>query len=106
MHEDNKDLLGYTINAYLRATKPLAVAVSLNNVPEIKRDPKIKQIIFNNPAVVLILDNGKKIVSKAHKEEFDKEKGLLMCLAKLHGITHLELQRMIKNGVDFNKKEN
>lgn len=40
--------------------------------------------------------NGKKYISKAHEEEFDEEKGLLMCLAKANGISHLELQRMIK----------
>ena len=40
--------------------------------------------------------NGKKYVSKAHDEAFDEEKGLLMCLAKANGISHLELKRIIK----------
>lgn len=48
------------------------------------------KIIFNNPATILFV-NGKKYISKAHDEEFDKEKGLLMCLAKANGVTHLQL---------------
>lgn len=60
-------------------------------------------VIFNPPATILI-KNGKKYVSKAHDEEFDEEKGLLMCLAKASGITHLELKRMIKNAKRYDKK--
>lgn len=60
------------------------------------KDFKIKpKVIFNDPATILFM-NGKKYVSKAHDEPFDEEKGLLMCLAKAQGISHLELKRMIK----------
>lgn len=58
-----------------------------------KKDIKV---IFNDPVTILYM-NGKKYISKAHDEEFDEEKGLLMCLAKANGISHLELKRMIKN---------
>ena len=54
------------------------------------------EVIFSPPATILI-KGGKKYVSKAHNEEYDEEKGLLMCLAKANGISHLELKRMIKN---------
>lgn len=54
------------------------------------------KVIYNDPATILFVD-GKKYVSKAHDEPFDEEKGLLMCLAKANGISHLELKRMIKN---------
>ncbi len=70
---------------------------------EFNTKPK-DQIIINPPAVILIKD-GKKYVSKAHEEEFDEEKGLLMCLAKAQGITHLELKRMLKNAKKPEKKE-
>lgn len=59
------------------------------------RNDKIK-VIFNNPVTVLYYQ-GKKYVSKAHDETFDEEKGLLMCLAKANGISHLELKRILKN---------
>jgi hypothetical protein len=56
---------------------------------------RVEKVIFNSPATILYV-NGKKYVSKVHDEEFDEEKGLLMCLAKANGITHAELKRMIK----------
>ena len=56
---------------------------------------KIK-VIFNNPVTILYY-KGKKYISKAHDETFDEEKGLLMCLAKANGISHLELKRILKN---------
>lgn len=68
-----------------------------------KGDFKEMKIIINEPAVVLI-KNGKKYVSKAHDEEFDAEKGLLMCLAKSNGISHLDLKRMLKSAAVQNKK--
>ena len=54
------------------------------------------KVIFNPPATILFI-NGKKYVSKAHEENFDKEKGLLMCLAKANGYSHLDIKKMIKN---------
>lgn len=70
-------------------------------VPNIKREincakPHDIKVIFNPPATILYM-NGKKYISKAYEEDFDEEKGLLMCLAKANGISHLELKRMIKN---------
>lgn len=65
---------------------------------------KEMKIIINEPAVVLI-KNGKKYVSKAHDEEFDAEKGLLMCLAKANGVTHLDLKRMLKKATYQSKGE-
>lgn len=53
------------------------------------------EVIFNKSATILFVD-GKKYISKAHNENFDSEKGLLMCLAKANGISYLELKRMIK----------
>ena len=51
-------------------------------------------VIYNDPATILFVD-GEKYISKAHEEKFDKEKGLLMCLAKAQGISHLDLKKMI-----------
>lgn len=52
------------------------------------------KVIYNDPATILFVD-GEKYISKAHDEKFDKEKGLLMCLAKAQGISHLDLKKMI-----------
>lgn len=61
------------------------------------------KVVYNMPATILFVGN-EKYVSKAHLEDFDKEKGLLMCLAKANGISHLQLKRMIKNAEDQREK--
>lgn len=68
-----------------------------------KKSKSETKVIFNPPATILYY-KGKKYVSKAHEEDFDEEKGLLMCIAKANGISHLELKRMIKNAKRPDKK--
>lgn len=63
------------------------------------KDGKNYKVIYSMPATILFVGN-KKFVSKAHLEDFDKEKGLLMCLAKANGISHLKLKKMIKEAED------
>lgn len=43
---------------------------------------KIKNVIFNDPATIVFWSDGTKTVVKAENEEFDKEKGLAMAVAK------------------------
>lgn len=43
---------------------------------------KIKKVIFNNPATIVIWDNGTKTVVKCENEKFDPEKGLAMAITK------------------------
>lgn len=54
------------------------------------------KVIINEPAVILIID-GKKYISKADREPFDEEKGLLMCLAKANGFPFDKVHKMLKN---------
>ena len=46
------------------------------------RQPKIKNVIFNNPATIVFWEDGTKTVVKCENEEFDKEKGLAMAFMK------------------------
>ena len=69
-----------------------------------KMSTKNMRVIFSNPATILFVDD-KKYVAKAHNEEFDEEKGLLMCLAKAAGISHLELKRLLKKATRPNEKK-
>ena len=47
------------------------------------RLPKIKKVIFNKPATIVLWADGTKTVVKAQeKERFNKEKGLAMAIAK------------------------
>ena len=72
------------------------------------------RVIINDPAVILFVEefnpitgirSSKKYVSKAHNEKFDAEKGLLMCLAKANGISHLELKRMLKGATGYKESK-
>ncbi len=40
------------------------------------------RVIFNNPATIVLWEDGTKTVVKAHGDEFDEEKGLAMAIAK------------------------
>lgn len=48
--------------------------------------PKIKRVIFNDPATIVLWEDGTKTVVKKQKDDarkkFDKEKGLAMAIAK------------------------
>lgn len=44
--------------------------------------PKIKQVIFNNPATIVFWMDDTKTIVKAVNEKFDPEKGLAMAIAK------------------------
>lgn len=68
--------------------------------------PRIEKmrVIFSPPATILFVGD-KKYVSKAHDEEFDEEKGLLMCLAKASGISHLKLKKLLANATRQYKKK-
>ena len=44
--------------------------------------PRIKKVIFNDPATIVFWKDGTKTVVKAYEDEFDPEKGLAMAIAK------------------------
>lgn len=44
--------------------------------------PKIKNVILNDPAVIVLWEDGTKTVVKAQGEKFDPEKGLAMAISK------------------------
>ena len=45
--------------------------------------PKIKKVIFNNPATIVFWADGTKTVVKVQgKDKYDREKGLSLCIAK------------------------
>lgn len=44
--------------------------------------PKIRKVVFNDPATIILWDDGTKTVVKAENEPFDPEKGMAMAIAK------------------------
>ena len=60
-------------------------------------------LIFNNGVTILYV-NGKKYVAKCDTEDtFDKEKGLLLCIAKSVGYKYTDIEKMLNNAKDFTK---
>ena len=71
------------------------------NIPELG----LVRVIFNDPCTILYV-NGQRYVSRATKDEnFDKEKGFLMCFAKAFGLTSSDLSRVVANAIDQKKNE-
>ena len=56
----------------------------------------INRVIFNEPATIVFWGNGEKTVSKCYDEQYNKKKGLLMCIAKAHGCTHSHIKAVLK----------
>ena len=46
------------------------------------KNPKIKKVIFNNPATIILWADGTKTVVKCQDEPFDAERGMAMAIAK------------------------
>ena len=56
---------------------------SMYNVAAFYGVPEIKKVIFNDPATIILWEDGTKTVVKAQdKDQFDKEKGLAMAIVK------------------------
>lgn len=67
--------------------------------------PKIKNVILNDPAVIVIWEDGTKTVVKAQGEEFDPEKGLAMAISKKAlGNKHSYYGAFLKNIPGLKKK--
>jgi hypothetical protein len=70
-----------------------------------KHLPEIKQVIFNNPATIIMWKDGTKTIVKVHNEEFDEEKGFAMAyLKKVFGDRN-KYMKYIKNASRQEKKE-
>lgn len=52
-----------------------------------QRVPEIREVIFDDPATIIFWKDGTKTVVRAHDEEFSKEHGLAMAIARkyFHG---------------------
>ena len=49
---------------------------------ELRKPLDIVRVIFNDPATIVIWEDGTKTIVKCNNEKYDKEKGLAMCIVK------------------------
>ena len=60
----------------------------------------IEKVIFNPPATIVMFKDGTKVVSKAHNEAFDKEKGLMACFMRIAFDTRADFNRILEMGIE------
>ena len=66
-----------------------------DEIKKIKEGLEEGKVIFNDKATILFKD-GKKFVSKCDSEDtYDKEKGLLLCIAKSAGYTYDDILKLL-----------
>ena len=80
---DNISLVKKYIDADIKATEELAKRY-LNSIygKKPRLVPRIKNVIFNDPATIVFWSDNTKTVVKAKDEPFDPEKGLAMAISK------------------------
>lgn len=59
-----------------------SMKIAYNSFYGLRKVPKIKRVIFNNPATIILWDDDTKTIVKAENERFDPEKGLAMAITK------------------------
>lgn len=65
--------------------RPMRLKSVLNHtygIKSVKEKVEIKKVIFNNPCTIIFWSDGDKTIVKCNSEDFDKEKGLAMAIAK------------------------
>jgi len=68
---------------YLRATQEVSRAKILAMLYSAGMMPKPQKVIFNDPATIVLWDDGTKTVVKCQDGDvYSKQTGLLMCIAK------------------------
>ena len=80
---NNTSLVKKYIDADIKATEELAKRY-LNSIygKKPRLVPRIKNVIFNDPATIVFWSDNTKTVVKAQNEPFDPEKGLAMAICK------------------------
>lgn len=99
--EENRMLHDYLENDIL-ATRDLVNALSFTFDQPIFIKVKPVKVIFNNPATIVIWDDGTKTIVKRQKgDRYDKEKGLALCyMKKALGNTSRKLNDALRKGLD------
>ena len=70
-------------NSDCSSVYPKLLSAVFNTIPTTQTViPKIKDVIYNDPATIVFWEDGTKTVVKCKNEKFDPEKGLAMAFSK------------------------
>lgn len=65
----------------IRWEKPVEKPLPIK-IPKYCKLPEIDKVIFNDPATIVFWADGTKTIAKCTDEEYDKEKGMMVCMLK------------------------
>ena len=67
-----------------RVRQNMLLKLGVQSAPPVLQDGlRIRDVIFNNPATIIIWNDGTKTVVKCQQgDEYDPERGFLLCVAK------------------------
>lgn len=90
----------YMLKDILVAKDLASLSFAFNDTVFIKVKPV--KVIFNNPATIVVWDDGTKTIVKKQKgDRYDKEKGLALCyMKKALGNTSRQLNDALRKGLD------
>lgn len=100
MIEDLKDFWEYSTK-YIDMTtlNPTVGCLTL------KKKKNIDKVIFENNYCIIVDTNGDRYIARPEKgEKFDKEKGLLVALAKYCGFTTTKIHNLLEGAIEKNAK--
>lgn len=71
----------------------------------LKRKKDIDKVVFENNYCIIVDTNGDRYIARPEKgEKFDKEKGLLVALAKYCGFTTTKIHNLLEGAIEKNAK--
>ena len=71
-----------------------------------KPNKTIDKVIYEKEHCIVVDTDGNRYISRPEKgEKFDKEKGLLVALAKYCGFTTTKIQKLMEGAIDKNGKK-
>ena len=102
MSEDIEDLFDYSMAKFL----DMPIFYPDIGCLTIKKPNKdIDKVIFENNYCIIVDTNGDRYIARPEKgEKFDKEKGLLVALAKYCGFTTTKIHELLEGAIEKNAK--
>ena len=71
----------------------------------LKKKKSIDKVVFENNYCIIVYTNGDRYIARPEKgEKFDKEKGLLVALAKYCGFTTTKIHNLLEGAIEKNAK--
>ena len=103
MYSDMEDVYEYAMKRIASFDMPIFVPTVRSVRPAVRM---IDKVIFEKDHCIIVDTNGERFISRPEKgEKFDKEKGLLVALAKYCGFTTTKIHKLLEGAIEKNGKK-